>query len=383
MWSRIRDAEEQFSFENNASTISSYIHPSAAGGGLNIAVQVSGSVLHYSPTPIPNAARRTMNIKWCEGYIDSELPINKIMKFFVGNTISERAVTSALLPKLRPANHNTLRNLSDYIVESVNSVNNIGMYAKLLWASAIRDLYTYSNVQPITIDYAQEAQVSFVNLNDHNLNYELIAEPIARGDIIIVDKHDFDINDLSMVYLLATSGSRLTNPANHLEPHANYVLWPSLKVTILYHQAAPAAPVAAVYNAETPINYAIKLASRRGEMNQLVEALYWVMDHMGIQYKSDPNNAETPARYRLPNFRMADVLVPKPLDYNVLLRLIGIHPSVQKDISGEITQYASITCKERIRLNTLYSACYSCFTSTILHSFQISADRIFEWYMGD
>lgn len=380
MWSRIRDADSNFAYADQSVRMSAYIHPSAPGGGLDPAVEIDNRVLRYHQAPIAQAERRTMDITWCEGFIHSALPISEIMKFYVGGTISERAVTSAIVPKLQPANHNTLRNLSNYLVESVNSINNSGMYAKLMWSVLVRDQYTYAGIQPNATPFADNAAVSYVNLDDNALDYNNIVAPILRGDIVMVERADFDVNDLLAVHYLAQAGRRFdSNPADAI-PHTAYVRWPALRVTVLRHGAALAPPQAAVLSSEALMAFAIKLAQQRNEMAHLVEGLYWVMDHAGIRYNVVPDHPQ--AQFILPDFRITDVRVPRPQDYNVLLRLAGVRPMAAGTDGAEISQFSTVRSQDRVRLVTLYSAAYTIFATTVLHSIQVAGDRLREWYGG-
>lgn len=380
LWSRIRDADEQFAYADQAVSITSYINPSAPGGGVDAAVAITNRVLRYHQAPIAQNARRTLDITWCEGFTKSGLPMSEIMKFFVGGTISERAVTSAILPKLQPANHNTLRNLSNYLVESVNSIDNFGMYAKLLWSAFVRDQYTYAGVNPIATAFDAADAVHYVNLDDPNLDYNTITTPILRGDIILVGRADYDPNDAMAIQYLAQAGRRYDSGVNDVIPHTAYVRWPAIKVTILGHGAAPAQPQAAVLSSEALMAFATKLAQQRNEMAQLVEGLYWVMDHAGVRYSVVADHPQ--AQYILPDFRITDVQVPRPQDYNVLLRLAGVRPLANSNDGAEVMQYSTIRSQDRVRLVALYTAAYSTFATTVLHSIQLAGARLREWYGG-
>lgn len=116
MWSRIRDADLQFRNEAMSVQMSSFIHASAPGGGLEVTVEVHNRVLRLYPAPITSANRKTMEVQRCECFIEQTLPLADMMKFFVGGVVSERAVTSAISSKLQPNNQNILRNLADYLV---------------------------------------------------------------------------------------------------------------------------------------------------------------------------------------------------------------------------------------------------------------------------
>lgn len=380
MWTRIRDADDHFEFANQSVQIRGYVHPSAVGGGLDPPVALTARVMRYHAAPIPQNERRTLDITWGEGFIAEALPLSDIMKFFVGGTISERAVSSAILPKLQPINHNTTRNLANYLIESSDSINNFGMYAKLLWSALVRDQYTFAGVQPAAVAFGADFPIQFINLDDANLNYTLISTAILRGDIILVDRVDYDAHDLQAAHYLAKPGRRYESPAAAATPHTNYVRWPGLQVTVLHHGAAPAVPQAEALSAEAIFSFALKLAHQRNELKHLVEGLYWVFDHCGIRYTLDA--AHPNAQYVLPDFRITDVKVPRPQDYNVLLRLAGVRPTSIAEDGAEITQYTTIRSTDRIRLAALYTASYSTFLTTVLHSIQIAGDRVREWYAG-
>lgn len=377
MWSRLRDADVQFSFANNSVTVTSHVHPSAPGGGLEPAVAVSSRVLCYHPSPINQSDRRTLDVQWSEGHTESPLPLAEIMKFFVGGTISERAVTSAIAPKLQPSNINTVRNLADYLVESSTAINNMAMYAKLLWSAFVRDLYTYANLQPVAVPFPTGTPVTFVNLDDATLDYMNIVTPIIAGHIIMVDRADYTSNDLMAAYYLAAEGRRYDSNSSDIIPHAAYMRWPAINVTILKHGAASPAPSAVDVSAEVLIAFATKLAQQRNEMAQLVEAIYWVMDNAGIRYET---LASKQAQYILPSLRTLDITIPRPQDYNVLLRLAGVRPPVTADAGTEATHYSTIRVQDRVRLVALYTSCFSTFLTTVLHSVQIKGSLITDWY---
>lgn len=381
LWARIRDADAQFAFAHQSITITSHIHPSAPGGGLEQAAAVWNRVLWFHQAPIAQADRRTLDIRWSEGFQDSALPMSEIMKFYVGGTISERAVTSAIVPKLQPNNANTVRNLANYLVESIYSNNNFGMYAKLLWHAFVRDEYTYAGIQPQATVFGGENQVAFVNLDDPNLNFMDIVVPIIRGDIIMVDRVDYDPNDLLAVHYLSRAGRRYDSAIADAIPHSAYVRWPSLRVTILMHGPAPQPPAAAVLSSEQLIAFAIKLAQQRNELKFLTEGLYWVMDHAGVRYNVVQGQPQ--AQYILPDFRITDITVPQPSDYNVLLRLAGVRPLFQEADGLEVQQFSMIRSQDRVRLIALYTAAYSIFATTILHSLQIPGSALREWYAAN
>lgn len=379
LWARVNNAQPYVFVANNAVVMHSSISQSENGGGFRQPVGVQGPVILTSNGPLPPEQLIFPEVRWIEGYTRGELPETEINRFLVGGVPCEKTVQNAIQPKLHIANVNVARALAGSIDKNTVPCNNAALYAKLIWHALVLDLFEYIGEVPFAIAYPPGFDINYVDLNQPQLDYLAIANPINRKDIILVERQDFNRADLPALMWLTKPGPRVTGGPHIRIPHAAYVSWPGINITVLTYGPPDPEPPVQVIPANTLLAFARTLCNARGEWSSFQSGLYWVLDNIGIQLR---RNRDRRWSHITPHLVTHHLQIPIPQDFNVLLRTLGVLPVDSVTGLGECNRWLDSLSNTRVDIAVAYSACIGSFVTTVLYSLQITTPRLIEWCTG-
>lgn len=381
MVAKLPDLQSNFQVVAHQYTVRSTVYSSEIGGRLGVGAHQDNVVFRSLAEPLTAAQIVELTAKPGPSRKLGTIELALLDAYMQGGNVSERFVVSALQPKLNMANMTAARFLSEYLTSALEYCDNHVMYAKLLYQAMVYDIVSELGLTPAVIDFPQGGDPAFVNLDDANLDYLTIAQPIVRGDIILVDRLDYTATDLQILFWLAKAGRRATD-AEAVTPHCVYVQWPAINVTVLNHGAAPAAPQAAVLTPSQIYAFVAKMANARGEASAAMRGMYLAMDMLGVVYnqREAVDNGRYHFRTSLMSFHSPDVVMPR--DYNVLLRLLHIRPVSSPDAQVEYHALTSASQQDRVRLFALYSSTLQAMSTTVLYDMNITHGLMTQWGQG-
>lgn len=374
---------DNFVIDVNAHTLSmqSILYSCEIGGRLGPGVEVHHPTFVTFDNPVASADRSTLTIHSGAarklGAIDPSL----LTPYMNGGVVSERFVVSAIQPKLGLANVAAARLLSEYLTSAVEYCDNYLMYAKLLYQALVLDVVTSLGLDIAVDAFPAGNDPTFVNLDDPNLLYTTISTPIVRGDIIFVDRIDYTPDDLQVIMWLAKEGTRASAAGNAHIPQCCYVSWPAIPVTVLVHGAPPAMPVAADLTANSIFSFVSRLATSRGEWGAALRGFYLALDQLGVTYEHDARDGGR-WHFLTPYLTFHSPIIPRVQDYNVLLRILQIKPTIDMDAQEELSAAMACTPDNRARLYALYNQSTTAIASTIVYDFNLTCTHLIQWGTG-
>lgn len=382
MSQHVHASSGSFETSGGARRIISHLMRRQAGGGCLPEVEVSAPVFRLFDAPVDDKEIATCEVSFTAPVWKGSIPLEAIENFKRGGVPDERAVHSALNPILHPADLNVTRQLSHYIEDQALIPNNMMMYAKLLWHMMIHVTNTTYGHAAAAIAFPEGNNPGWISLADAATSAQQIANAFLRGDIMLVENVDyFGGDDLQIVYWLTKPGRRLTSPDKTQCPHACYMKWPSIPVTILGRGAAPAAPQAAALSWHKVWQFVTRMASSRNEQQDLVMGLYWVLTHFGIAYFN--TKAHPIYEFVLPDLGCNNIPTPRPTDYNFIARLLHIFPAPQSEWVSEIRAWESCSAEALTDLAVVYSYAMSVFAGNTFYNYNITPWLLTGYNMGN
>lgn len=367
---------------NHQVYLSSTLYPNTVGGRLDPGVNLASLVFPSFGAPVQAADRTTLTIRPGPSVVNSTIEASALTAFLNGGAVSERAVVSGLQPKLQIANTQAARFLSEYITSALEYCDNYLMYGKLYYQAMVLDLIQAVGLQPAVDAFPAGDNPQFVNLNAAALDYMDVARPIVRGDIVLVQSIDYEAADLQIVTWLAKPGTRASAAGGAHIPHACYVAWPAIPVTVLIHGNAPAVPAAADLTSHTIFTYVERLATSRGEWDAALRGLYLAADLLGVRYARMADVDAGRHHFRMSNQSFHSPTIPAVRDYNVLLRVLGHKPHYAPQSRVEVEALTMQAPNIRTNLMAVYTASISAATTTILYDYNITHELMSAWGTG-
>lgn len=382
MLPKIPDLQANFQVVNHEYVVRSIVYSSEIGGRLGPGVHQDNTVFQSFPAPVPDANVINLTVRAAPARKLGTIDIALLGAYMQGGNISERFVVSALQPKLNMESMQAARFLSEYVTSALEYCDNYLMYAKLMYQAMVSDVISELGLTPAVAAFPPGEAPNFVNLDDPNLNYLDIAQPIVRGDIILVDRIDYCANDLQVVHWLTKSGHRATNDED-VTPHCIHVNWPAINVTVLNHGAAPAQPQAEILTPSQIYAFVIKLANARGEMSAVLRGMYFALDLLGVTYNSNAgiDNGRYHFRTSMMSFHSPNAVMPR--DYNVLLRILHIRPISTPAAEVEVSTLTTTSRDNRVRLMSMYSSTLQAMSTTVLYDMNLTHELMVQWGNGD
>lgn len=151
--------------------------------------------------PLPEDRMPLLHVQWGPTAKKYDLDMTKLTPFYTGATINDKAVQNGLAPYLKITNQAVMRAIGDNLLESQYSTHNYAIYAKLIWFSLVRDLYTQTAAAPVLQPFPDGFDPMFVNLGDAQLHPAAVTNPIRNGNIILVEGYDWSLADLQALML--------------------------------------------------------------------------------------------------------------------------------------------------------------------------------------
>lgn len=379
---RLPDMRSNFTYQAGQVSVKSTLFSCELGGRLGPGVDQINDVFRSSPAIIPPAQLAILKIKPGPsaklGTIDTAL----LDSYMQGGNISERFVVSALQPKFGFASLPAVRALSEYITSSLEYCDNYLMYAKLYYQALLIDLIDEMQLNPRVTEFLQGDDPTFVNIDNPNLNYLDVASIIINGAITFVDRIDYTPDDLQLIYWLAKHGPRVTS-VEAMTPYAVHVDWPAIPVAVLIHGDPPPVPAAVLVTRDRILGFIRRMASARGESAAAKRGLYLALDIIGVSYTNQAGQDGDRYHFILPNLSFHSFAACIPRDYNVLLRALHVRPVSDRDSDLEVSEWASITPKERVCLAAVYTATIEAFSTTVLYDYNLTHELLALWGEGD
>lgn len=356
-------------------SLQSSIVPIDTQGSVTAAVAQTALVFDYHERPLAAEHRTLAEVRFGAPQATAYLAPTELRPYMIGNSVSAKYVTDALRPYLMPANLQLLPNLADDFMNRQIFYDNRAMYAKLVCQALARDIASGAGNQVTAAAWPAAASVTFINLDDAATTAVTISNSIASDNIIFVQNRDWFTEDLMLTHWLATPGFRVDGAEDHATSYAGYINWPEIKVTVMHHGAAPARPAAALVTSQAILRFAQRIAEQRNELDAFTKGIYIALELVGIRYCFDAAHA-----YPIhSNFNAGVVYLPKPADYNFMLRATNLKPKMDPALVPEGTHFAATTTTERWRLAALYNGLISAFSTTLLHSISICVQDILDW----
>lgn len=381
----IRDNVPNFAFAaGQGYQIGSWIAEADAGGGTTQPQFINGTVFPFNNAPIPigdPVARHDLHIHTGAGREKAQFTQAHISGLYQGGRPSERFVSSALNPELQlhPNAPGPLRALAGAVEYGWEVYDNSLMYAKLLYYAFLHGLFAAGNVAPQPNAFPDVAQIRlhWINISAAALAADAIPNAIVRKDIVLMEPGDVfqQDADLQLIYWLASPGMRFDGAVGAATPHACYVEWPAVPITVLARRDNPNQPDAAVLTATAIMQFASRLASNRREWQWFTKGAYIAMEVLGTRLVN--GNAQWwPIRS---NYSSHNPYLPAVVDYNVFFRLLRVYPPDSETAKTEASMFMAMSPVERVRVAALYSATLSAASTTLLYDINIRTAMLQNW----
>lgn len=381
--SRLIGLDNCFIADNHSIGVQSQLYANDVGGRLSNGVPVMSNVFLTFPQPIPAERRHTLTVHTGPSRVVSTIDPALLAPFMTGGNVSERFVVSAIQPKLAMASVQAARFLSEYITSSVEVCDNYVMYAKMFYQAMVLDIVARLGLNIAVDAFPAGNDPNFINLDDPNLNYLNIANPIVRGDIMFVHRLDYDATDLQALMWLAKPGTRASAAGGVQIPHACYVAWPAIPITVLHHGGPPDIPVVEDLTSDYLYSFIAKLASSRSEWTAALRGLYLAADLIGVRYSHDADVEGGAYHFIMSNLSYHSPVLPAPRDYNVLIRILNIRPVTDANLEVEITSFTSATATKRVNMLSVYTSTLSTLATTLLYDFNLTHYLLGRWGTGE
>lgn len=371
----VRNHPQSFVVGGNQLTFRSSVVPLLTQGSCAPGVNCDALVFDYHAIPLVMADTTACTIKFADPVMKSALALSDLSPFMHGNSVSAKYVADMLRPYLIPANTNLLYNMADYLRNQLIFFDNRAMYAKLVCQALALDIAVKIGTQTTAEAWPAANHVHFINLDDANLTATSIHDVLNGDTIVFTQNRDWFADDLLVTHWLAAPGFRVDGADGHPTSYAGYINWPAIPVTVLYHGQAPARPAEALLTSQAILAFAQRIASRRNELDAFTQGIYIAMELVGLRYELLNNHAY----YLSSNFNVGPISLPKPSDYNFMLRAAALLPNMAEQLISESTHFVSASANDRALVTAFYNALISAFSTTLLHSLSISVENLISW----
>ncbi|UHK03285.1 MAG: hypothetical protein FNCTV4_gp1 [Sanya nephotettix cincticeps totivirus 1] len=363
--------------------IGSPVSLSVSGGGIDVPDNMFGCVFptHFGPIALgAPVVRHDLHVHGGPARELGRFTASAIGSFLAGGVPSERLVCSALQPNLQIANLVALRALPASILSGWEYFDNSYMYAKLWYYVLLNDLFAAVGGAPAAVPFPAAPVPTWIDLTNVALPPNSIPDAIERRDIIFIEGKDIlmTATDLQIVHWLVLPGMRYDGPEGGPTPHAVYVEWSSIPVTILARRAAPQPPAAAVITSTALISFINRIATKRAEWSSALKGMYLAFDLLGVRL-AHFDDEWWPIRS---NMSSHNPWVPAARDYNVLLRELLIFPDDKMELRNEVSAFTTLLPINRVRVVALYTAMISTTATTLLYDLNITANMLLQHATG-
>lgn len=376
---RVANSHGAFTVVNHNVMLNSHIYSCEVGGRIGPGVNQQMTAFQTLAAGVLPEDRATLTINLGpaskNGVIDDAI----LSPFMNGGVVSERFVTSALQPKMVIANMHAARALSEFIPASTTFCDNFMLYAKLFFNALLIDVYETVNIGMAAQAFPDGHDVTFINLDDANLDYQGVAALIQRGAITFIDRLDWSDQDNQITNWLAKGGCRIMPAPEGATPAATYVNWPGFDIAVLRHGPALAEPGAALVTSAQLMGFASRMASRRGEWASALRGLYFAFDILGVRYHSLPNVDNARFHFLTSTLSYHSPTMPTPHDYNVLLRALDIRPQDSIDDRREVEELIAQTATNRAYIAALYTGFLGSLSTTLLYGANITTQHLIQY----
>lgn len=304
-----------------------------------------------------------------------------IAEFTVGGQINDRQVQNTLHGKLQAANPAFLKNIANRLGDKLLFYDNSYMYAKLAHYILMDDFFNWAGIAPQA--QAWNADIHWINLDDANLDYALVAHEMDAGSIFFIDRFDWQntgAQALQLLYLLSSGAHRLicADAGTH-GPPARYYQWDPVRICVLAHGAAPAAPAVGLVPRGVVWAFARKIAADRNEQDQLVRGLYAAMELACTDLLARGDQAANHSMMS-PFYGSPNVNMNRTRDANFLARLLKVLPPYPQDPWHlELQAFETRTSQTRWYTIGVVGAMLRAMTTTTLASANITHQQIEMW----
>lgn len=371
--------------------IGSYTSRRTIGGGMHAPVFNRGGVIHYLPaaiTPITAAMLPTRpSVRWQSSKWLGRISDTNLSSFKNGGVINERAVHSAIVPWLQYINPADLRNVSGLIDLSPDIYDNMGFYAKGIWMALAQDHTVYSggvcdNNGVGGAAFSQIAMNIAPAAGGATIYRELEVE-IRRGALILREGKEFSDAEVQFIQWLAQSGRRLNVAAGQVASHMMALDWPAIPICLMHWRVAAIPPPAAANIASRDMwAFMRRIANIRNEQSAYQRALYWVMAHCGIRLAEAAPVIPPIYGHVFPSFSAGHAHLPMPFFHNILYVALKIFPATSPQSILDSDAWDSLSAAGRVRMATLFQACYNAFFTTMLASQNIPLQQLLNYQVN-
>lgn len=382
MVNHIHSSSGTFITSDGAHRIQSHLARRQPGGGFLPAHTVSAPVFRMFDSPPKEANIAICEVSFGAPLFKGTIPPEALEVYKRGGVPDERAVNSALNPVLRPADLNVTRHLAFYLDDKALIPNNFMLYAKLGWWLMCHVLQEAVGHAATAVPFPPGHVPTWFDLDSNALTAQSIGVAIQRGDIMFVEGADYQGgDDLQLIYWLTKPGMRLSNADGTQCLHANYMIWPTIPVSVLGHGAAPAPPAVEALSWRRIWAVMTRWAEARCEQQDLMQGMYWVFTHLGIVYSH--TEAHPVYEFILPDLGCNNISGPVPTDYNVIARLLRIFPEPQTGWRNERQAFEASGAGMLCDMAALYSYAISVCMGTVFYNYNITPAILTAYNVGN
>lgn len=275
------------------------------------------------------------------------------------------------------------RNIGAWITNKRQIVDNTAFYAKIMWYAVTLNLITETGRVPAATPWDDNNRVNYISLTNPATTADNIGAAIAALGFVFVENIDYQSpNDDVILQWIAQGSRRILAEVAGILPHMALVDWQPIPITVLIRAAAaPQIGDARCPDADALIRFALRQANARGENESLSKAIYWVMEHSGVEMKETARAGRWHARW--PDLGVGNLVFSAPDDYNVLLRLLHIKPMQKPEYLPDIEKWTQATPRNRLSLTALYNLSFSTFCTTALYNGNYDCLGATRWATGE
>lgn len=262
------------------------------------------------------------------------------------------------------------------------------LYAKLMYYGMIADVHA-ALAQPINMQMngLPNVDLHWTNIEAVDFGVEAMRELCTSNRISLIDGIDFTDDDRHFLTWIATAQQPFAQGNMLRTADGMHVRFEAIDLQVVSKRAAPIGNVQNVpITGQTAYAFCLKLATARNEMDDFHKGMMAAMELTGTRLMDTgaPNGAR---RYRVlrPDYSPRELLLPKPVGFNPMLRLLGMLPThVQSpDKKLEIDAWLSANLRQRVGTIVLYNAILSAGVSTVLNEMSIQTQDVIAYLTGN
>lgn len=361
-----------FSVAGNSYCVSSQVVPYYLSGSQRAAVTKRGAVFTSHNIPFVDNAVHKLEVR-PGGVVEKERLDMAVLNLYMnGSSANSKAIDASIGGEFRAANHYLIREIAAQLPSLNTRADNSMIYAKGICAALQCDIATTTARQLQPVAFGEDQCVNFLNLDDANVTANTWVPYFENGAIQMLQRQDWDADDLQIIYWLAKAGHRWTGAANARTNHNLYINWPSIQFLLIKHGAADAVPAVAAITSRAMYAFLQRMANKRNEWDAYEKGLYIALDVIGVRYQVVANQA-----YHLTaDFNAFHVNAPAPRDYNILLRMLHIMFPDNPHAQSEMEIFGTASAVTRTNLAAAYSALKSAAATTLMTSLNITTQGL-------